>query len=119
MARTQFTGETGTPNMKMLLPIKDKGRVIPKMMEVEESDDAAEEEEESAEEENCGRSLDHVACILKSAFVLLFCFALFCFVFVGNFFFTGFPFIKVHYSAVRGNTDSDMKVLFLRPFFFF
>ena len=63
MARTQFTGETGTPNVKMLLPIKDKGRVIPKMMEVEESDDAAEEEEESAEEENCGRGLDHVTCI--------------------------------------------------------
>ncbi|KAL8621272.1 hypothetical protein ACOMHN_008097 [Nucella lapillus] len=40
-ARLQFPGESNQ-RMKMLLPIKDKGKVIPKMMELEDS----EEEEE-------------------------------------------------------------------------
>lgn len=37
--------------MKMLLPIKDKGRVIPQMVEIEDTEEQEEEADETAQDE--------------------------------------------------------------------
>lgn len=47
-ARTQFAGDNNQ-RMKMLLPIKDKGRVIPQMVEIEEMEEDEEEVEETSQ----------------------------------------------------------------------
>lgn len=47
-ARTQFAGDNNQ-RMKMLLPIKDKGRVIPQMVEIEEMEEDEEELEETSQ----------------------------------------------------------------------
>ena len=48
-ARTQFAGDNGQ-RMKMLLPIKDKGRVIPQMVELEGMEEEESEMEETSQE---------------------------------------------------------------------
>ncbi|KAK7110009.1 nucleolar complex protein 3 homolog [Littorina saxatilis] len=48
-SRTQFSGEDGQ-KMKMLLPIKDKGRIIPQMVNVEEQEEEADEIEAEGSE---------------------------------------------------------------------
>ena len=56
-ARTQFAEDSGA-KMKMLLPIKDKGRVIPQMVELEE-----ENEEDEVELEETGQNKGMTICL--------------------------------------------------------